>query len=164
FRSQKFSIVTLSTTNSPFNQTHTLSSIIRILNVFQSPNGLSATFSGLDSCLLLLYKPPEPTCAPTSVREISQICTCGVPRRYTPASGSLPFLSSLQSTNIAKSPYCFTVALLLARPLQTNSPLPADQLSRISLSATACFCANSLADIFARLIGFSTKPFHPVRS
>ena len=41
--------------------------------VFQSFIALSINFNGLEGLVLLLYRPPEPTLAPTSTRVVSQI-------------------------------------------------------------------------------------------
>ena len=83
-RSQTFSITTSSTTVSPLSTTVARSPTMRMKKVFHSPAGRSAFVEGNRGWSRLFQKAPEPFSAPClkySACVVSQICTCGLPRR-----------------------------------------------------------------------------------
>jgi len=110
------------------------------LKVFQSPTGLSATLRGLTGYLVIIY-PPEPTCAPTSILEVSHIWTCGDPLRYIPLSPALGFSQSTSSQN---RPYSLTEQRIISVTIEPDTTILTLQFPATFLSASICFFAIPL--------------------
>ena len=143
--------IALLVTSSPFSQTETLSQSLDTERV-PLAHLWSATLTDCSGaagyCRVL-----RADLSSAFTQAVSHICTCGF--RGIPASGS--GRNNFQSTNISKSPYCFSVQRLL-------NPVPSNTMQPLHLPVPGCLFIGllgvcQLSAIFGPLI--TALSIHP---